>query len=55
VYPKGANSMVASGLVSRSDLVGTGRAISILFGIMELETTISPCTSSVSSVQGRFF
>ena len=33
VHPKGANSMVASGLVFRSDLVGTGRAISILFGI----------------------
>ena len=35
---KGANSMAASGLVFRSDLVGTGRAISILFGI-ELETS----------------
>ena len=31
--PKSANSMAASGLVFRSDLVGTGRAISILFGI----------------------
>ena len=30
---KGANSMAASGLMFRSDLVGTGRAISILFGI----------------------
>ena len=30
---KGANSMAASGLVLRSDLVGTGRAISIYFGI----------------------
>jgi len=39
VHPKGANSMAASGLVFRSDLVGTGRAISILFGIMELETS----------------
>ena len=27
------NSMAVSGLVFRSDLVGTGRAISILFGI----------------------
>jgi len=26
VHPKGANSMAASGLVFRSDLVGTGRA-----------------------------
>jgi len=33
VHPKGANSMAASGLVFRSDLVGTGRAIFILFGI----------------------
>ena len=33
VHPKGANSMAASGLVFRSDLVGTGRAISVLFGI----------------------
>ena len=35
VHPKGANSMAASGLIFRSDLVGTGRAISILilFGI----------------------
>jgi len=33
VHPKGANSMAASGLVFRSDLVGTGRAISILIGI----------------------
>ena len=32
-HPKGANSMAASVLVFRSDLVGTGRAISILFGI----------------------
>ena len=33
VHLKGANSMAASGLVLRSDLVGTLRAISILFGI----------------------
>ena len=33
VHLKGANSMAVSGLVFRSDLVGTGRAISILFGI----------------------
>ena len=33
VHPKGANSMAATWLVLRSDLVGTGRAISILFGI----------------------
>ena len=33
MHPEGANSMAASGLIFRSDLVGTGRAISILFGI----------------------
>jgi len=33
VHPKGANSMAVSGVVFRSDLVGTGRAISILFDI----------------------
>ena len=33
VHPKGANSMAVSGLILRSDLVGTGRAIFILFGI----------------------
>ena len=33
VLPKGANSMSTSGLVFRSDLVGTRRAIFILFGI----------------------
>ena len=33
VHPKGANSMTASGLVPRSDLLGTGRAICVLFGI----------------------
>ena len=33
VHWKGANSMVTSGLISRSDLVGIERAISVLFGI----------------------
>ena len=33
VHLKGANSMAASGLVSRNHLVGTGRAISALFGL----------------------
>ena len=32
MHPKDANSMAASGLVFRSNLDGTGRAISILFG-----------------------
>ena len=33
MHPEGANIMAASEFVLRSDLVGTGRAISILFGI----------------------
>ena len=33
VHPKGAYSMAVSRLVFRSDLVSTGRAISVLFGI----------------------
>jgi len=33
VHLKGANGMAMSGLVLRSDLVVTGRAISVLFGI----------------------
>ena len=33
MHLNGVNSMTASGLVFRSNLVGTGKAISILFGI----------------------
>jgi len=33
VHPKGANSNAVSGLGCRDDLVGTGRAITDLFGI----------------------
>jgi len=33
VHPKGANSMAVSGFVFTSDLVGTRRTISVLFGI----------------------
>ena len=33
VYSKGANNMAASGLIFRNNLVGTGRAISLLFGL----------------------
>ena len=33
VQLKGANSLAASGFISRNDLVGTGRAISVLFGL----------------------
>ena len=38
VHPKGANSMAMSGLTCRMALVGTGRAISVLFGT-DLETS----------------
>ena len=33
VHLEGTNSMAVSGLVLRSDLVGTGRAISVLFSL----------------------
>ena len=33
VHPEGANSMAVSGLHSRMVLVGTGRAISAVFGM----------------------
>ena len=36
VLLKGANSMTMSGLACRKALVGTGRAISVLFGINRL-------------------
>ena len=36
VHPKDANSMATSGLSYRNDLVDTGRAISVLFGISEV-------------------
>ena len=42
--------MAASGLVSRNDLVGTGRAISVLFGVNWVRNR-----ASISSVQGPFF
>jgi len=42
VHPKGANSMAAPGLVFRSDLVGIGRAISILFGLNQRSHLVGP-------------
>ena len=33
VHPKGVNSTAMSGLACRKALIGTGRAISVLFGI----------------------
>ena len=39
VQQKGANSMAMFGLISRNNLVGTGRAISVLFGINGVRTS----------------
>ena len=36
MYSKGANNMAVSGLSCREALIGTGRAISVLFGISGL-------------------
>ena len=52
VHPKGANSMAVSGLVFRSNLVGTRRAISILFGINK--QAISPCRPPFPEFKARF-
>jgi len=41
VHPKGANSMAMSGLTCRMALVGTGRAISVLFGMNRLRNKLS--------------
>ena len=41
VHPKGANSMAVSGLHSRKVLVGTGRVISVVFGINGLRKWLS--------------
>jgi len=41
VYPKGANSIATSGLISRNDLVGTGWAISLLLCMVELRKQTS--------------
>jgi len=51
VYPKGINSMAVSGLGSRKALVGTRRAISVLFGINGLRNELSPLGWSI---QGPF-
>ena len=51
VHPEGANSMAVSGLRDRKVLVGTGRAISTVFGINGLrKVAVLPCRPSVSSV-----
>ena len=56
MHPKGANSMAASGLVFRSDLVGTRRAISILFAINGVRNKRSHLVgASISRIQCLFF
>jgi len=54
VHPKGANSMAVSRLACRKALVGTGRAIPVLFGINGLRNKPS-CRASISSIYGPFF
>jgi len=54
VHPNGANSMTVSELVFRSDLVGTERAISILFGINGVRNKQSHLVASISRIQGPF-
>ena len=39
MHLKGANSMAVSGLCSRKVLVGSGRAISVVFGINGLRSS----------------
>ena len=41
VHSRGANSMAMSGPACRKALVGTGRAISVLFGINGLRSKLS--------------
>jgi len=56
VHPKGANSMAASGLVLRSDFVGTGRAISALVGINGVRNKQSHLVGPpFFRIQGPFF
>jgi len=55
VHLKGANSMAASGLVSRNNLVGTGRAISVLFGLNGVRNKQSHLVGPLLSVfKARF-
>ena len=41
MHPKGVSSMAVSGLACTKALVGTGRAISVLFGINRLRNKLS--------------
>ena len=57
MQPKGVNSMAVSRLRGRKVLVGTGRAISIVFGIIiwTWKVAVLPCRASISSIHGPFF
>ena len=51
--PEGANSLAVSGFRGRKALVGTGRAISINFGINGV--TVWLCRASISRIHRPFF
>ena len=57
MHPEGANSMAVSGLSGRKVLVGTGRAISIVFGIngVRIKVAVWLCRASISSIHRTFF
>ena len=54
VHLKGANSMAASGLVSRKDLVGAMKAISVLFGINGVRKQVTPCGPLFPAFKAHF-
>ena len=51
MHPKGANSMAASGLGCRNDLVRTGRAILFFLHKESEKQAISSYRTSISSIQ----
>ena len=53
MHPEGANSMATYGLVFRSDLVGNGKAISIIFGLNGVRNKQSHL--AISRIRGPFF
>ena len=54
VHPEGANSMAMSGLRGKKVLVGTGRAISIVFGINGVRNLVAVWLLN-SSIHRPFF
>ena len=55
MHLKGANSMAMSGLGSRNALVGTKRAICVLFGTNGLRMNPLPLCGNISSTQSPSF